>query len=230
MFPLFLACAGPELPLDLRFEAAVDGVPVEITDDQPYTNAAGEPYGVRRYRAFLSALTLVDEDGATLSLQDAWYVDLEEAETLSLALSVPDEGRTWVGLDVVLGLDPDLDLQFDAPPESEMFWPDSLGGGYHHLKLEGRTTTPEGDPSTFALHAGPLDGVDYSVPVSLALGPLALGAEGATLALVADPSRWMSDPHTIVLSELPNGGVMDVPEVQGWLQDNGHDVLSLEVR
>lgn len=231
MLLLFLACAGPQdLSLLLRFEAVVEGQPVSISDDQPFTNAAGEPFGVRRYRAFLSDLALVDDAGERWSSGELWYLDLEDPDLQQRTLLVPDEGRTWVALELVMGLPVELweHEELVSPPESEMFWPDSLGGGFHNLKFEGRTTTPDGEGSTFALHAGPLDGVDYSVPVSLELGALVL-EEGTSLAVVADLSRWMTDPHDIVLSDLPNGGVMDVAEVQVQLSENAHDVLTVEL-
>jgi hypothetical protein len=44
--------------------------------------------------------------------------------------------------------------RFPNPPESNMFWPDQLGGGYHYMKLNGKYLDNSGELAPFNYHLG----------------------------------------------------------------------------
>lgn len=43
---------------------------------------------------------------------------------------------------------------FVNPPESFMFWPAYLGGGFHYMKLNGKWINDEGETKVFNFHLG----------------------------------------------------------------------------
>ena len=44
-----------------------------------------------------------------------------------------------------------------------MLWPNTLGGGYHYMKLEGRYVDNYGEQKFYNTHTGGLNSSDYSI-------------------------------------------------------------------
>lgn len=59
-------------------------------------------------------------------------------------------------VEIVFGLDSinNKNYRFKNAPESLMFWPDVLGGGYHYMKTDIRYTAYDSLPSVFNCHLG----------------------------------------------------------------------------
>ncbi len=239
-----MGCGAPEeaaepFVVTLRLEHQVGGEPLDAyVLDTPFTNAFGNEFGVTRLVYFLSDLTLTpDGGGEPIALLGAHYVDHEQAATRQVAFSVPAATGKLGTLAFTFGLPPALNVtgKFPHPPESLMEWPEAMGGGYHHMKFEGRYLDGAGNPAPFKAHSGPAMREDHSFGVTLDASAVSLGEGdgGRALTLVMNLERWFGGPNVWNLQEQfepPSHGMMDSPVKQASLRENGADVFTLETR
>lgn len=230
---ILAGCGGDEpVTVTLRLDHRVNGTPLgDYVLDTPFTNEAGNAFGITRLVYFLSDLELgLDEVGATGKLPGAHLVDHLDADSRTLRLELPKRARGGT-LRFVMGLPPSLNRTgaFPSPPQSQMVWPEELGGGYHHLKLEGRYLEGDGNPAPFKVHSGATGGGDHSFEVSLDVPELPQSGE---LVVVMNLERWFSGAHPWDLREKlppPMHGMMGDAQRQRELQQNGATVFTLEV-
>lgn len=223
---------APSVAITIAFEHVVGGAPLALgVDTLPYTNEAGNTFGVSRLSYFICDVSLTLADGTVVSAPGAHYVDHETPETLTYALPVAVPEGQLQQLSFVMGLTPALNQTgaFGSPPESLMEWPEMIGGGYHFMKLEGRYLNSASEPFAFMAHSGGLDGADYAIPVTLDAGGRALsGAQTLTVRMSIE--EWFAHPDTWDLNDYFNEahrGIMRDAAAQASLQRNGATVFSL---
>jgi hypothetical protein len=226
--------AGPEpdpSPLVIHFEHLVNGEPVALSPSGTnYTNAAGNAFGVARLQYFVTDVTVTFTDDREVTASGPHYVDLEidVGRDLEVASSVePGELRS---ISFVMGIPAEQNVTGSMlnPPESLMFWPDSMGGGYHYMKLEGRFLNSAGDPANFRAHTGPTDGSDYSIAVTLDATGKNVPEGGATFDVEMNIDQWFTDPNTWDFDDyFVTPGIMEDPVKQAELQENGATVFTL---
>lgn len=163
LFIWFSACRSnheneqnPSGEIQLGISHTVDGNPL-ATDTLQYVNAAGNHYLVSEIQWFLSDLKLEREDGKMVEPTDdmAYYIDTDLPESRSIVLSHLPDGN-YRALHFTFGLNEENNRSglFVNPPESFMFWPDYLGGGYHYMKLNGKWINADGLAEPFNFHLG----------------------------------------------------------------------------
>ncbi|MBR4134952.1 MAG: hypothetical protein IKU03_00865 [Bacteroidales bacterium] len=237
------SCHKPEADLALRFSFSVGDETLQ-QDTNRYVNAAGNHFSVTEVQYFISKVVLTHEDGTQYALQTddgIHYVDVDIPSTLSWQLK---EDRVPVGkyarLDFVFGLAPEYNVShfFVNPPENSMSWPEALGGGYHHMKLNGRWFCPETSPSPvpFAMHLGTgqiyEDGqiagfVDNAFTVSIPLNDVVLSAEDLNiLDLNMDILQWFQNPYVFDFAQ-DGTAIMQNQEAIGKLVANGKTVFTV---
>lgn len=226
------ADAAPSaVTVTIAFEHLVDGVPVTMGTDMPYTNAAGNQFGVTLLRYFISDVTLTLDGGDQVVAPGAHYVDHDEADSRSYQLAVPVPSGTLSSISFVMGLPPALNVSgaFPEPPESLMEWPEMMGGGYHYMKFEGRYINSAEEPFNFRAHSGGLHGTDYSFEVALDAGGRALTGD-VTLTLEMNLEQWFTDPNDWDLNDYftqATPGIMGNAAAQASLAENGATVFTL---
>ncbi len=223
---------GGTVSLTLAFEHLVDGAPVVLGTDTPYTNAAGNHFGVTRVSYFVSDVTVTTTTGATYEVPGAHYVDHETTETRELVLSIGAATGELASISFVMGLPPALNVTgaFSSPPESLMEWPVPMGGGYHYLKFEGRYVDSASAPFNFRVHSGGLMGVDYSFPVELDASGTTIGGGDVTVTIAMNLEEWFTGPNDWDLNDYFNAatpGIMGNATAQASLRENGAGVFSL---
>lgn len=216
----------------IAFEHLVAGAPVTLGTDTPYTNAAGNAFGVTRLHYFVSDVTLHMDDGTTIAAAGAHYVDHESPGTRSLALPEAAPVGPIASISFVMGLPPALNVTgaFTSPPESLMEWPVMMGGGYHHMKFEGRYVDDEAALFNFMVHSGGLNGVDYSFEVVLDASGHTVAADGTTLTVQMNLDDWLTTPNDWDLNDYFNAthrGIMGDAAAQASLRENGAGVFTL---
>jgi hypothetical protein len=233
------AAAGPDAaataPVTLAFAHQVGGSPMAIatsSTDTPYTDAAGDRFGVTVLKYFISDVELTYADGGTWRVPGAHYVDHDVAPTRTYALGDDAPVGALTSMSFVMGLRPALNVTgaFTQPPESLMEWPVMMGGGYHFMKFEGWYVNAAGQPFQFRAHSGALMGIDYSFPVTLDATGHAIAAGGTTLGLAMNLEEWFAHPDTWDLDAYFNAGhpgIMGDAAAQASLERNGADVFTL---
>lgn len=224
--------AGPQgAGVTLAFEHLANGAPIVLGTEQPYTNAAGNAFGVTRLHYFVSMVTLTLADGTELTASEAHYVDHETPGTLAYVFPHEVPEGELARISFVMGLPPALNVTgaFPSPPESLMEWPERMGGGYHYMKLEGRYLDATGSPFNYMAHSGGLGGEDYSFEVVLEAGGRQI-ADGARFTVEMHVEEWFANPDTWDLNDYfdaEHHGIMGNAGAQASLQRNGATVFTL---
>lgn len=150
----------PEKPasIQLTIRHSVEGN-LLVVDTMRYVNAAGNPFLITEIQWFLSHLALQKSDGSLEPLADdegIYYLDTDLSDTWTIHSSRPINPGVYTGLKFVFGLNQtdNTSGRFVNPPESFMFWPEQLGGGYHYMKLNGKWRRPDGLIAPFNFHLG----------------------------------------------------------------------------
>ena len=242
---LAVACTKPkekaEISLNLGYE--VNGKPL-VTDTLSYKNEAGNQFLITEIQWFLSNIELKNEAGDwitlhqpgladTLDISRIYYIDTDIPESQTLHSSPVEIGH-YTAIRFTFGLD-EIDNQtglFTDPPESEMFWPDKLGGGYHYMKLNGKYLDAEGRLAPLAIHLGIGQNEDctefyqnyFIVELPIDFTVKANTENQLDLTMVVD--NWFRNPHTIDFNEL-GSHIMQNQTAQRLLNGNGKDVFRI---
>ena len=242
-----VACTkqGERAYVDLNIGYEINGEPL-VTDTLCYVNEAGNPFLVTEIQWFLSDIQLLDQDGEwhLLRQRDAmdsiaeltehiYYIDTDISESQTLRGKKIPVGH-YTRLRFTFGLD-ETDNQtglFSDPPESDMFWPDMLGGGYHYMKLNGKYLNAEDHLAPLAIHLGIGQNEDFTQFYQnyfIVQLPIDFDVKENTdnqldLTMVID--NWFRNPHTIDFNEF-GIHIMQNQTAQRLLSGNGKDVFRI---
>jgi hypothetical protein len=218
---------------EIHISYTANGRPLAL-DSLSYTNEAGNRFMVNEIQWFISKITLVSEQGEEVSLGKVFYIDtnIPESQTLVTA-SIPCQ--RYISMQFTFGLDQEDNVTgfFTNPPESNMFWPDPLGGGYHYMKLNGKYLDENGDLAPMNIHLGIGQNEDHTefyqnyftveLPLNLDL------KEGANVIhLNMNIDNWFRTPHTYDINAF-GSAIMQNQEAQQLLKENGHDVFEVSI-
>ena len=142
----------------LQFDHRVNGQAL-VKNQMIYTNAFGNQYEIAGLKYFISDVKLHRHDGSTITISSAkpvHYIDIDIPGTLRW--QVPDEILVAVydSISFTFGMNEQLNKSnsFVNPPESNMAWPEILGGGYHFLMMDGWFNNLHDVRSPFSFHLG----------------------------------------------------------------------------
>lgn len=212
-------------------------------DSIRYVNAAGNPYSVSEIQYFISDVFLYKENGDKLML-DGWddihYVDSDIPESSFYNLGDDIEPGIYAGMGFTFGINEEKNqsMLFVNPPESFMFWPEYLGGGFHYLKLNGKWLDQNGDTKVYNFHLG--IGQEYDdegVITGFVQNYFEVGfyrdvftvEAGQTIKaeLLMDVDKWFTSPHDFDFN-VWGGDIMQNQEAMEIGCENGLDVFRLE--
>ena len=239
------ACTKPnekaEINLNLGYE--VNGKSL-VTDSLCYENEAGNKFLITEIQWFLSNIELKNEAGDwimlhqtglsdTLDVSRVYYIDTDIPESQTLHSSPVKVGH-YTAIRFTFGLD-ESDNQtglFTDPPESEMFWPDMLGGGYHYMKLNGKYLNAEDRLAPMAIHLGIGQNEDctefyqnyFIVELPIEFNVKVNTKNQLDLTMVID--NWFRNPNTIDFDEF-GSHIMQNQTAQRLLKGNGKDVFRI---
>ncbi|NOU45442.1 MAG: hypothetical protein HOO86_00080 [Bacteroidales bacterium] len=144
-------------PVLLKLTHTIEGKAFS-RDSLIYLNTAGNQYLVSNIQWFISEIEFIKSDGTILKpvMDDGiFYVDTDLPQTCSIHLDEIPSGN-YSAIKYTFGLDEasNSSYRFVNPPESFMFWPEYLGGGYHYMKLNGKWINKDGLIAPFNFHLG----------------------------------------------------------------------------
>ena len=242
---LAVACTkrNDQAEIDLNVNYEINGKPL-VTDTLCYVNEAGNQFLITEIQWFLSDIELKNEDGDwtllcqrgvsdTLDASRIFYIDTDIPESQTLHSCLVKTGL-YSAIRFTFGLD-DYDNYtglFNDPPESEMFWPDVLGGGYHYMKLNGKYAGSSGRLKPFAIHLGIGQNEDctefyqnyFIVELPLDFDVKANADNRLDLTMVID--NWFRNPHVIDFNDL-GSSIMQNQNAQRLFNGNGKDVFKI---
>lgn len=233
------------ISVDVRY--FVNGGPL-ITDSLCYHNEAGNEYMITEIQWFISKVELQNKQGEWVSLghreidnlsSDAtsklFYIDTNIPESQSLRMSAIPTGE-YKALRFTFGLDEEDNRSglFSDMPESNMFWPEPLGGGYHYMKLNGRFVNTENELVPLNIHLGigqNADRSEFYQNYFTVEGPIDLfvvGNKENHITLCMDVDNWFRHPNLYDFN-VYGSAIMQNQAAQQALKENGQDVFSWSV-
>ena len=229
--------------VQFNFTFNVNGATLK-TDTILYTNAAGNPYMINDIQYFITNITLIKTDGSSFPLtKDGFYryIDTGIPSTLSWLASdaIPSGNYNSVSFTFGIKSYQNKSNMFVNPPESDMWWPDMMGGGYHYMKFDGKWLPPSqtvGNP--FGIHLGigmvvdtivhDTTFVDNSFDVKLNFSTLVIHNENHVINLSMNVDSWFSTPHVYDLN-VEGGMTMQSQSLMQMIKENGYDVFSAQL-
>ncbi len=227
--------------LNLSMNIYWDNAPLQY-DTLMYINAAGNHYLVNEVQFFISEVTIYKAGKAKVlnGWQKEHYFDSNISTTMQWPFADDIEVGTYDSLSFTFGFSnaDNVSFMFVNPPESQMFWPEYLGGGYHYMKLNGKWRLPSGDLAGSDFHlgrgqirdaAGNITGfVDNSFRVSLSNSAFTISSDATTnVPLIMDVKEWFENPNIIDLNVI-GGAIMEVQSTQILAKENGWDVFRVK--
>ena len=225
----FSSCEKPnQTDLTINFTHTVDAEEL-TTNSMIYSNSAGENYDVRTLKYLISDITLHAENGNEIILSDIHFIDISEESTFSFTVEdLPNNNYTSIsykmGLDTIKNTN---NLHINESYHSAMAWPETNGGGYHYMKLEGAYNN---DSTFFNTHTGGTMGGDYSFNnvdnISLTIDD-DLG--DVSININMEINNWYNSPNQIDFSSYGMGIMMNMM-MQMDIKMNGiTDVFSVDI-
>ncbi len=225
-----------------KFAHRIDGKPIQY-DTMKYMNAAGNHYLVNEIQWFISDVAI--HKGNDSTLLDVWedihYVDTDIENTWTFTLKDDIQPGTYDSISFTFGIceTKNKSLMFVNPPESLMFWPELLGGGYHYMKLNGKWLDTLNHISPFNFHLG-IGQIYYSFPDSIEryvqnyfrvrLPNSAFEVnedETKTFTIVMNVENWFQNPNVFDFNYW-GGDIMQNQDAMHAACQNGWDVFTLE--
>jgi hypothetical protein len=232
--------------IKIIFSHVVGNNPLILNSNQ-YFNEAGNQYEIYDLMYFISDVKLHLHQRAPL-LIDQWtaihYVDAEIPSTLNWDVydSIPQGVVDSVSFVFGISEQRNQSFMFVNPPESNMAWPDILGGGYHYMMINGKWIDPQQMQQPFDFHLGIgqiyTDTITYNTnsisgfvqnyfDVTLPTPGLSITANSTSLLkLQMDVSSWFKTPHSWDFNYW-GGSVMQRQQAMNVIKENGFDVFSV---
>jgi len=227
--------------ITIRFHHYCDGVPIDF-DIRKYVNAAGNEYMVNEIQYFISDVTLhrPDADYIIDAWKDIHYVDTDIATTHEWKVFDEIPAGDYTGISFTFGINEEKNqsLMFTDHPESLMFWPQYLGGGYHYMKLNGKWLDTNQFERPYDFHLGigqmydPQSGevigfIQNYFEVEVPGSSLRINVGEETLIdLVMHVDRWFKNPHTYDHNYW-GGDIMQKQDAMKVGCENGWDVFEV---
>ena len=226
---IFSSCEKPnQTDLTINFTQTVDAEEL-TTNSMIYSNSAGENYDVRTLKYLISDITLHAENGNEIILSDIHFIDISEESTFSFTVEdFPNNNYTSIsykmGLDTIKNTN---NLHINEIYHSAMAWPETNGGGYHYMKLEGAYNN---DSTFYNTHTGGTMGGDYSFNnVDNILLTIDDDLGDVSININMEINNWYNSPNQIDFSSYGMGIMMNMM-MQMDIKMNGiTDVFSVDI-
>ena len=232
---VLVACTKPKSQGDLTLNVgySINGKPL-ITDTLCYINEAGNEFMITEIQWFLSQIELQDEQGVWIPMEPRiFYIDTNIPENQTYRISSIPTGK-YKTLRFTFGLDEEDNRTglFSDPPESHMFWPEPLGGGYHYMKLNGKYLDENEELAPLNIHLGIGQNEShtefyqnyFSVEISIDFAILENAENQLNLTMIID--NWFRNPNLYDFNEY-GSAIMQNQAAQQALKENGNDVFKI---
>jgi hypothetical protein len=213
-------------------------------DSVRYINDAGNELLFSEIQYFISDVTLHYKDGSDYTInawKDIHYVDSDIPATMGWTVydSIPAGFCDSVSFTFGINEDKNQSFLFVNPPESLMFWPDILGGGFHYLKLNGKWVSGTGQLNPFNFHLGIGQEYDNEGNVTgfiqnyfrVVMDDLSFEIRknsGTTLIFRMNTESWFKTPNVWDFNHW-GGDIMQNQAAMHAACENGNDVFTLYV-
>lgn len=223
----------------VKFTFSVDGEALQ-QNQMIYTNAAGNQYEVDEVKYFISDVVFYASGNRRAIIDEkCYYVDADIASTQTWVLNDLMPVGQYDSIRFIFGLSASRNVSnaFVNQPEANMAWPETLGGGYHYLQINGKWNGDEG-VTPFNFHTGisrivSADSISRYTHnhfyVTLPAKSLTVEKDKrSTITLDMNINSWFATPTTFDFNYW-GGSIMENAAAQTVIKQNGADVFSLKL-
>ena len=248
MAMIAMSCNKPESDgrLSVNVGYSVNGKDL-ITDTLCYRNEAGNEFMITEIQWFISKMELQNKRGEWIALEhlndravnsDAtkriFHIDTNIPESQTLDIKPIPIGK-YTALRFIFGLDEEYNKTglFSDSPEANMFWPETMGGGYHYMKLNGRFLNTENEVAPLNVHLGigqndsQTEFIHNHFIVELPIDLTISENTDNQLNLCMMIDNWFRSPNLYDFNEW-GSAIMQNQAAQQTLKENGHDVFVIK--
>lgn len=211
----------------------VDGE-VLIFDSIQYINNSENNYSITALKYFISNVVLHKEDNSTYKLDNINYIDVKNQYGTSIFLTDIPNGY-YTGVSFLFGIDSIKNVSgyFTNTPESNMEWPDILGGGYHYMKLEGKYDSVSKIKS-YNIHTGisrKITGSDTTfyhnyIPIEFNNNTFEINNNEWDIQLKMNINKWFTEPNDYNFDTW-GSAIMGNHEAQQAIKENGYNIFEI---
>ena len=230
---LMFSCREPKSgELRIEIDYSVNGQDIEV-DKLQYHNEAGNTFLITEIQWFISRIQLQNDHDEWIDFtteDNIFYIDTDITSSHLIKTTTLAVGH-YKALRFTFGLNEEdnRSFRFVNPPESNMFWPEHMGGGYHYMKLNGKYQNEDSILAPMNIHLGIGQNSDFSEffhNYFVVEQPLdvVITENDITLKLTMIVDNWFRSPHTYDICEW-GSAIMQNQEAQNVLKENGHDVF-----
>jgi hypothetical protein len=235
----FTACKKDPIPthLTIHFTHTVDGVPLKLTTNNselPYTNAAGQNYNIKTLQYLVSNIRMHAAFGGVYE-EKVYFVDAAIPSTLKIELGELTNNSSHDDLQFNIGVPHNMNISNAYVNEdfhATMAWPETMGGGYHYMILEGNFYN---DTTFYNTHTGgfipgwisrgisisescpSFDMISFNVDDELG---------NVDITVNMELNKWYEGPTVVSLT---SDGIMGNDSIQAILMNNGSCIFSNSV-
>ncbi|MFA6923129.1 MAG: MbnP family protein [Bacteroidales bacterium] len=223
-----------------KFAHYVNGQPLQ-KDTMKYVNAAGNPYKINELKYFVSEVTLYKNDGTKKIIKDwveIFYIDIDVSSTLTWNVYDDIPAGNYDSINFVFGItqEKNKSFLFINPPESNMAWPDMLGGGYHYMMLNGKWKDTNNVIQNFRCHlgigkdttGGNTTFIQNYFTVNLPNSSFSISKnQTREIQIVMNIEKWFEGAYTFDWNHY-GGDIMENQEAMNKIAKNGKHAFSLE--
>lgn len=193
-------------------------------DTLAYRNKAGETYSVSKLHYFISDIRFYNNNRLVFTADTVVYIDAEKGDhSLGVYTVSP---FSYDSVACYIGVPPAHNEHGKLAPTYEhtaMEWPESMGGGYHFMKLEGHWQDTNRTPG-YTVHLGKNP---YLVSSGCSATGTLIAGQGHVAALEMDINEWFENPHTYSF-QVDGSYTMNMAALMQKIAENGENVIGVK--
>lgn len=204
-----------------------DNVTADDFNIMQFTNANGQQMSVSKLRYLISNIILHKTDGSAIPIDGYLLVDLSTQATFAFVTNIPFD--TYASISFTFGFNEadNIDGFYADLNSASWNWPETLGGGYHFMQLEGMYQNGLVN-SPYAYHMGTAKlapGVFEANHFEVFINGFTLTTD-ATVEIKMNLAEWFKNPNTWDLDTY-NIDLMSNYDAQILMNENGDSVFSI---
>lgn len=235
------AVASQYAAFSLKFTHNWDGNSVTNNDfnNLKYLNANGEQLSIEALRYLVSNVSLEHENGEIYHFDNYNLVDVTNANNLEFFVtdSIPIGHYNNVSFTFGFNDNDNIDGIYQDLNSASWNVPETLGGGYYYMQLEGKFITPTTDETTpeeigyqyHTIRAADTSGTSLiltDTSINVNLGPTTV-RNNKVLTVEMNVAEWFKNPNLWDLNTL-NNMLTGNYQAQLMMNENGQNVFRLD--
>ncbi|WP_242117339.1 MbnP family protein [Aestuariivivens sediminicola] len=229
--------SASDVSISLNFMHHWDGTAVTNQDFNmiKFINENGEQLSIERLRYLISDVTLTNQNGEVLVIDDYNLVDVTNSKNLTFSPQALIPTGVYSNISITFGFKNEKNSDGAYPDLNSVSWnvPQMLGGGYHYMQFDGKFLNSTNTEQGFNYHAiravddpgdNPVFPQDTFIIVNL--GPVTI-TDTPVFNIEMNIAEWFKNPNTWDLN-MYNQMLMPNSTAQIMMFENGQHAFNLK--